>query len=136
MTKGPAVPYAMPVMTLFADTLALPDACQVTWWCLSIASSIYKTSDKLKQAEAFCLFTCRTVKKSPRARYGKPVMMPSSESVDESDAGNGSEGEGAFPASYQPPLAGLMSKGKLSFVGLLHSLECMPLAMYLNVHST
>jgi len=58
---------------------------------------------------------CRSVKK-----YGKPVMMPSSDSVDESDAGNGSEGEGAFPASYQAPLAGLMSKGKLSFVGSFH----------------
>ena len=61
-------------------------------------------------------------------------MMSSSNSVDESDAGNGSEGEGAFPASYQPPLAGLMSKGKLSCVGPLHSVQCVPVAIYLNVH--
>ena len=56
--------------------------------------------------------------------------MPSNDSVDESDAGNGSEGEGEgpFPASYQAPLAALMSKGKLSFVGLLHSFHCVPLA--------
>ncbi len=64
--------------------------------------------------------------------------MPSNDSVDESDAGNGSEGEGEgpFPASYHPPLAGLMSKGKLSSVGSLHSVHCVPLAIYLNVHET
>ena len=101
---------------------------------MSITSSICKTSDKLKQAQAFGPFICRSGKKSPGARYGKPVMMPSSNSVDESDAGNGSEGEGPFPASYQPPLAGLMSKGKLSFVGLLQSLQCVPIR--LNVHRT
>ena len=73
---------------------------------------------------------CRSVKKSPGGRYGKPVRMASSNSVVESDPGNGSEGEGEgpFPASYQAPLAALMSKGKLSFVGLLHSFHCVPLA--------
>ncbi|KAL0020086.1 hypothetical protein WJX79_009298 [Trebouxia sp. C0005] len=65
----------------------------------------------------------RSVKKSPRARYGKPVMMPSSESVDESDAGNGSEGEGAFPASYQAPLAGLLTKGKVQCASLTAAAE-------------
>ncbi|DBA92530.1 TPA: hypothetical protein ACH3X1_002761 [Trebouxia sp. C0004] len=65
----------------------------------------------------------RSVKKSPRARYCKPVMMASSDSVDESDAGNGSEGEGAFPASYQAPLAGLMSKGKVQCASLTAAAE-------------
>ena len=62
-------------------------------------------------------------KKSPAKRYGKPVMVASSDGGAGSgtDQGQGqgpsstSDGEGddAFPASYQPPLAGLMSKGRL-----------------------
>lgn len=55
------------------------------------------------------------MKKSSAERYGKPVMVPSSDGGAGPDAGQGStsdgEGEDTFPASYQPPLAGLMSKG-------------------------
>ena len=55
------------------------------------------------------------MKKSPAARYGKPVMLPSDNSAPESDAGDvsTSDGDDAFPASYQAPLACLMSKGEL-----------------------
>lgn len=59
----------------------------------------------------------RGVKKSSAKRYAKPVMMPSSDSGAGSDAGQGqglgstSDEEDTFPPSYQPPLAGLMSKG-------------------------
>ena len=66
----------------------------------------------------------RGVKKSPAKRYGKPVMMASSDSGAGSDAGQGlglgagpgstSDGEDTFPASYQPPFAGLMTKGRVS----------------------
>lgn len=68
----------------------------------------------------------RGVKKSPAKGYGKPVMMASSDSGAGSDAGQGSglglgagpgstsDGEDTFPASYQPPFAGLMTKGRLS----------------------
>ena len=61
------------------------------------------------------LMLLRSVKKSPPARYGKPVMVADSESGAGSDAGQGStsDGEDIFPASYQPPLAGIISKGKL-----------------------
>ena len=61
----------------------------------------------------------RVGKKSPAKRYGKPVMVPSSDSGAASDVGQGQssisdgEGEDAFPASYQAPLAGLMSKGRV-----------------------
>ena len=57
---------------------------------------------------------CRSVKKSPAGRYGKPVMIPGSDSIADSDGGDGttSDGEDAFPPSYVAPLAGLMSKGE------------------------
>lgn len=55
------------------------------------------------------------------ARYGKPVIVPSSDSTAASDAGTGtgSDAEETFPASYQAPLAGLMGKGD-SAVSFLH----------------
>ena len=64
------------------------------------------------------MLLCRVVKKSPAKRYGKPVMVPSSDSAAGSDVGQGqgstSDGdEDTFPASYQAPLAGLMFKGRL-----------------------
>ena len=66
------------------------------------------------------MLLCRDVRKSPAKRYGKPVMVPSSDSGAGSDAGQGqactSDGdEDTFPASYQPPLSGLMSKGSLIY---------------------
>ena len=75
------------------------------------------TADLQSMPDLLMLF--RTVKKSPTARYGKPVMMGSSDSGAWSDAGQGStsDGEDVFPASYQPPLAGLMSKGELKYQG-------------------
>ena len=73
-------------------------------------------------------------KKSPAKRYGKPVMVPSSDSGAASDAGQGQgpsstsdgEGEDAFPASYQPPLAGLMSKGRVMHHTHDSSCVCIP----------
>ena len=58
--------------------------------------------------------TCRSARKASAARYGKPVMMPSSDSTAASDAGTGtaSDAEDTFPASYQAPIVGLMGKGK------------------------
>lgn len=57
---------------------------------------------------------CRSARKASAARYGKPVMMPSSDSIAASDAGTGtaSDAEDTFPASYQAPMVGLMGKGK------------------------
>ena len=84
----------------------------------------------------FLLLLFRSVKKSPAERYGKPVMVPSSDSGAGSDIGQGQEqglsstsdgeGEDAFPASYQPPLAGLMSKGRLIYHVPSSTCACMP----------
>ena len=72
-----------------------------------------------KAPELTTFYVIRCVKKSPAERYGKPVMVPSSDSGAGSDGcqnqgqglGSASDEEDTFPPSYQPPLVGLMSKG-------------------------
>ncbi|KAL3148684.1 hypothetical protein ABBQ38_014099 [Trebouxia sp. C0009 RCD-2024] len=73
----------------------------------------------------------RYVKKTPAERYGKPMMVPSSDSRAGSDGcqnqgqglGSASDEEDTFPPSYQPPLVGLMSKGKMQCASLTAAAE-------------
>ena len=52
---------------------------------------------------------CRSAKKMTSARHGKAVKVSGADSTADSDAGTdpASDTEETFPASYQPPLAGL-----------------------------
>lgn len=83
------------------------------------SSSTYTNKDFEKVTKICLLFVIRYVKKTPAERYGKPMMVPSSDSRAGSDGcqnqgqglGSASDEEDTFPPSYQPPLVGLMSKG-------------------------